>query len=458
MDELDLRLRARLERLSDAVPVAATSPAVGVRPMRAPRARAGLFAAAAVVVVALAVVAAMLGFVQQRVASPSPSVVAPSSAPAALPAPDRFPDGIPNTFNGQPVYRGADAAAIAAKRTDATPFYIAGWLSLYIGPKCAFPDANPWLDPCGTWTFSSNTGMADADALVSFAKVQGGLASLSTGPVIAQVHVHDPRAAECGTFQADCEKLLVVSQVVWSGDAATEPAPLSADSAKADLGSDGASLVPLTADNRPKGCFTGLPRPQILVPLAAPTKLPAVAAMYVFQSPSERRTQTGTSAEGADAAWTDSAVLCDASNDPVQPSQDRWVTGGTIAVVVRVPVPATAAAHNFVARIAASLETASATPAPSPAWVALPMGDIQAACGAPLSGAVLQGSATNPRIAWLQMADGTTHNVVFPPGYFARFDPGLEIVNEAGRVVLQAGQSVDRACTWQGDTLLLLHP
>jgi hypothetical protein len=62
-------------------------------------------------------------------------------------------------------------------------------------------------------------------------------------------------------------------------------------------------------------------------------------------------------------------------------------------------------------------------------------------------GGVLTGDAHDPRVAWLEndFATGRTE-IVFPPGFTARFSPRLEILNAAGLVVARAGDHIDGGC------------
>lgn len=110
-----------------------------------------------------------------------------------------------------------------------------------------------------------------------------------------------------------------------------------------------------------------------------------------------------------------------------------------------------------------------ASPPPSPAvtqaagLLALPTVDTRGwdACGGVgLVHAVLTGDPTDPRVAWLDQAQGRT-DVVFPLGLRARFAPNLEIVDQTGRVVARAGDVIDGGCVTGGDLgspLLILWP
>lgn len=73
--------------------------------------------------------------------------------------------------------------------------------------------------------------------------------------------------------------------------------------------------------------------------------------------------------------------------------------------------------------------------------------------------AVLHGSAADPRVTWLVNDLGTRMDVVWPPGYRARFTPNLEVLDASEVVVHKAGDPVSGACVVNADpATLLLEP
>lgn len=132
----------------------------------------------------------------------------------------RFPDGIPMVIDGEPVLRAVDARNVADGQTDASSFLVGGW---YIGPQpvpCPAPiDRHPLAWSCGP-------------AMLGERPATGALAlgpgpTISEGPVVVAVHVHDPSASGClPENRARCEMTIVVDRVVWSGDEVTNTAPL----------------------------------------------------------------------------------------------------------------------------------------------------------------------------------------------------------------------------------------
>lgn len=87
----------------------------------------------------------------------------------------------------------------------------------------------------------------------------------------------------------------------------------------------------------------------------------------------------------------------------------------------------------------------------------LPSGAVEACGGVGIS-AVLRGDPHDPHIAWLVNNLGTRVNITWPPGYRARFDPGLVVLDAAGIVVLKDGDSVTGACVTGSPDLLHLEP
>jgi len=74
-------------------------------------------------------------------------------------------------------------------------------------------------------------------------------------------------------------------------------------------------------------------------------------------------------------------------------------------------------------------------------------------------GAVLHGDASDPRLAWLvDTSHGTRMDVVWPPGFRARFTPNLEVLDAREVVVLKAGDAVTGGCGTADPGILLLEP
>jgi hypothetical protein len=122
----------------------------------------------------------------------------------------------------------------------AEPFLVGAWLDVYTGPRfCPVgpietqalpPDS--WLQLCQPIISASDEAGAEPSSLVAVPAPDARVtfrfaADLHTGPAVLRVHVHDPRAVQCGDQQATCDALMVVEAAVWSGDARTDPHPVS---------------------------------------------------------------------------------------------------------------------------------------------------------------------------------------------------------------------------------------
>jgi hypothetical protein len=109
-----------------------------------------------------------------------------------------------------------------------------------------------------------------------------------------------------------------------------------------------------------------------------------------------------------------------------------------------------------------SQEAVSPPPARS---LALPtLATLPGACaGIGLDDARLAGDPNDPRIVWLSFnAAPGRHELVFRPGFSARFAPDLEVLNAAGIVVAKLGDPIGEACVTgsagPNDPWLILWP
>lgn len=297
------------------------------------------------------------------VATPSPTVPAPTPTASATAITDRYPDGLPQAIGGAPVLRGAAALAQARAVTDDTPFLIAGWVTWVPGPRFCpfFDDGSTWLRDCGRPALSDLAGGQDPalSAAITFRFV---LDQVVTGPIVAQVRVHDPRASSCGSAAAQCDRMMVALKIVWAGDAATAPRPLSLDAVELGLGTLHASttIVPRGSDLS-ESCADDLAAADVAF-LAAPQRVwPLVTTIELEPSAAARERALGVPA-GASGSLTAAALASTGFSTTPSGSwseECRWLAVANVALVVRTHHGPTAADRAFLDRLAAALEGAA---------------------------------------------------------------------------------------------------
>jgi hypothetical protein len=217
-----------------------------IRPrVRGRRHRAlAVLATAALVAVVAAATSVLIHDARPAIGGGSTGSLPATALPVRTASPDRYSDGIPRTFNGQPVLRWTDAVAKAGTTTDATPFLVAVWLAVYHGPmSCPAGHVDPsapdiWVSSvCTGVTISVDAGDIpvglDGVATFHFANFN----DLNTGPAILRVHTHDSHSTQCGAERAVCERMIVVDGPVWTGDSETSPQPYTVADVIAAAGS-----------------------------------------------------------------------------------------------------------------------------------------------------------------------------------------------------------------------------
>lgn len=58
----------------------------------------------------------------------------------------------------------------------------------------------------------------------------------------------------------------------------------------------------------------------------------------------------------------------------------------------------------------------------------------------------LTGDPSDQRITWLTASSGQRIDVIWPPGYTARFTPNLEVLDANGNVAFREGSKVSGGC------------
>ena len=222
-----------------------------LQPHRGSRLRLIPSLAAVAVVAALVVVAAGLSYNLRYAATVSPAPTSsPSSStlqssPPSLPSPSpdrsalagRYEDGIPRTFDGQPVLRGQAAIDAANASTDASSFLVAFWAGKVLPFRSCVALG---LDDNALYKCGSMSNVGDQPGIRSFElgmALRVDTSAVAPGPVIARVHTHDPALMNCpASYAAGCVHTMVGEAIVWHGDAAAAPGPTTVAQAAAAFG------------------------------------------------------------------------------------------------------------------------------------------------------------------------------------------------------------------------------
>lgn len=351
--------------------------AASPKPRRHRALTAGLLTAATAAVVIATIGAGLLvagvrntGPAASSSSVPTIDVASPSATPVATSSIPRFSDGIPRTFESEPVLRWADALAMRAAAKDATPFFVGVWLDVTHGlMSCPASRVDPsapysWVrSGCTGVTMSAEAG-AVPDQLDNAATFRfTAVANLSTGPAILRVHLHDSRAAQCGYQQAICDDMVVVDYAVWTGDAATAPSPLSV----ADVIAAARSIEPSTSLEVPAMTSPtydgggGLTDSVVLAPVDA-AEMPGdmeIAGAYLMPSVEAMRRALPNVQPGAAGTLLQSAYLGSASGSGPGYAYFvayRWLLVDNVAFSVRVASPPTDADEAWLTSIVAALD------------------------------------------------------------------------------------------------------
>jgi len=271
----------------------------------------------------------------------------------------------------------------------------------------------------------------------------GGIDEVVPVQVVLVGHFHDARAAECAADQrAACESTFVIDQLAW----------LEGGSQAAAIGSyPGASGGPFSPRLGADGVRTAL-RPSLdpadsIVSMAAVTNADLTSITGDLQAPGN----------GADIVW-----LVRVAGPPPRFPAMAWGAGesGWLIVDDATGRLIGAGGWGFV-----SAATGTFAPGPQPrsdGLYTLPTVNWLAptACAGVGLDAVLHGSPTDPRVAWLDNELGSPGriDVIWPAGYLARFDPSLQILDENGNVVIFEGDRVSGACDVLPSGVYLVPP
>jgi hypothetical protein len=253
-------------------------------------------------------------------------------------------------------------------------------------------------------------------------------------PVVIVGHFHDVRAADCGASdKAACDSAFVIDRLAWLDGKTFGP--------NVWIGTDGTgqTLKPrLDANGVAAALRSAIDPGDVIVSMVA------VGLMDLYTMQPGRGVSAGADPDiqwyvrvaGPQPRWPEMAF---------QGGSSGWFVVGDTSGTVR-----SVGGWGFVSAY---------DPSYVPAVRTLPSGDLAlptidelapSICAGVGVEAVLRGSATDPRIAWLEASNGSTatqrRDVVWPAGYRARFTPSLEILDENGKVVLRDGSQVTGLC------------
>ena len=153
----------------------------------------------------------------------SSTAVTPGATPPAVSVDSRYPDGIPSSLGGRYVAR---ASNVDSEPDGDGSFLLGGWVFDFsrIVYACVVQlEPAPSFGPvCGTPFLTQNPIMDEQPRVM----LDGWTSAIPAGPVVLQVHRHDPRAVTCSPDRRDaCENMAVIEGVVWAGDSTTATAP-----------------------------------------------------------------------------------------------------------------------------------------------------------------------------------------------------------------------------------------
>jgi hypothetical protein len=276
---------------------------------------------------------------------------------------ERYPDGLPSRMGNSPVFRGLDAIEFAAGRTHTTPFLVTGWVTYWGGPfSCPFQPAGeppPWSRDCDRARFADlagGLGGAIADA-ITFRYV---LNAVQTGPVVAVVHVRDPRATECGADAPFCAAMMVVDRIVWAGDSATAPGPLDADEVGRVLETvQGSTDLEPLGDGPILDCGELLPAAEAYTVNSGRLMTPGVTLVQL-EPTVDALHRAKDLPPGVEAALGDRSVSCTILSHagPSSSTTYRWLLIENAALLVRTSSTPTAKDRAFLERLEALLHEA----------------------------------------------------------------------------------------------------
>ena len=283
------------------------------------------------------------------------------AGPVASPTSDRYSDGIPRLWQGQPVLRWGDAMARRATATNDTPFLVGAWVEILDGWNCPAQGTDPF-DPreCGFKSISADAGgPGNEPDTISFHFFQG---TLVRGPAILRVHLHDPRSNQCLGEEAICQSEIVIEKALWTGDSYTLPQPFGvADVIAAAKTLDPAAPLRVTSTPTTDIDFAGAAK------LSPPTKAGygQIVTAFVAPSAAAARRRLPAVEPGVSGALAKSALESWGSQGGPGYSYTldyRWLVVENVAFLVQTASPPSASDVAWLKRLEAALRATWPSP------------------------------------------------------------------------------------------------
>jgi hypothetical protein len=281
----------------------------------------------------------------------------------------RYDDGMPRTFDGQPVLRGQAAIDAANASTDVSSFLVGFWAGNEKPHGCKnIGMADNELYKCGFMTNVGDQPGIESTALEMALRVD--TSAVAPAPVIARVHTHDPALMNCpASYAAGCVHTMVGEAIVWHGDASTAPGPTTVAQAAAAFGVSATQVTGpfglcegqfpgVTVLQYPSPDTPGLQGPEgVIAVFPSPAALAAVAPDAAAHGESDVPSTYGQSCESS-------------GTDPLRGPgafsfKFRWLARGNVLVAVQYDTSVGPQNDVIVAQVRAKLATLAPSPGAS---------------------------------------------------------------------------------------------
>jgi len=391
----------------------------------------------------------------------TPSATAAES-PSASPNPDRYDDGIPRIWDGEPVLRGQAAIDAANASTDASSFLVAFWAGIELPHSCTAMSASD----NATYLCGSMGDVGDQPGVISSAlgkALRVDTSAVAPGPVIARVHTHDPSMMTCpAAYALGCEHTMIGEAIVWHGDAATAPEPTTVAQAAAAFGISTKPVAGICESYLPGAVVLQYPAPSTS---GFTSEWEGVVA--VFPSAAAVAAADPDAAAYGESDVAPTGVMCGdhGGTDPLRGAgffsfKDRWLARGNVLAAIQYDTSVGPENDIFVAQVRAKLATLSsagqslrpsptspaATPTPPTSGTFVSTGPLlPPSIGSGLTATLLLDGrvlVTGGQDASAEIYDPATGRFSFTGLMSAEHDNGTATRLEDGRVLIAGGDDL----------------